>query len=171
MDNENKNVDMRVGLLERVVSDFTYKADFSQAQKAQWQMVKTDFETFRASMDDMLNEHNIAIGSDVDAYLGYTLALRETERWCNTAIANDFKTGSPVDMAQVDVSVPSYEGPSGGDLERHKVCDTISAMCFDLIVFLVSVLPMGRALSVAITRMQDVRGWLLDTVNFHYDAN
>ncbi len=173
MDNNEKNASMRSELLDRVVNDFTYKAEFSEAQGAQWQMVKNHFDMFRSDVEGLMDR----VSADEQRqssirekhWTGYQLALREVERWCNTAIANDFQTGSPVDMMDSGISVPSYEGPSGGELERHKICDTVSQICFDSIVFLVSVLPVGRALSVAVTRMQDVRGWLLDTVNHQYD--
>ena len=166
----HKNAAVRAELLHRVVSDFTYKADFSEAQSAQWKTIKANFERFRGEMDVLFQNADITpIFKETDEHTGYRLALRETERWCNTAIANDFETGDPNDLLEYGVEVPTYEGPSGGGTPLHEMCDTISLKCFDLIVYLVSVLPMGRALSVAVTRMQDVRGWLLDTANFHYN--
>ena len=179
MSNHDKSAAMRAELMHRVANDFLYKADFSQAQNAQWKTVKKTFETFRADIKDLLEQMGfphgftpgILIGGvhGIEGYTAYKVALRETERWCNTAIANDFKTGSPVDITKYGVEVPEYEGPSGGDTIRHQICDAISQKCFDLIIFMVTILPMGRALSVAVTRMQDVRGWLLDTVNAHYE--
>lgn len=171
MSNHDKNAAMRAELLHRVVSDFTYKADFSEAQSAQWKMVKKHFEGFRADMQELMDRVMTDRGyfGGGSFHLGYRLSLREVERWCNTAIANDFETGSPADLEKYGVEVPEYNGPSGGELVRHQVCDAISKKCFESVVWLVSVLPMGRALSVAVTRMQDVRGWLLDTVNHQYD--
>jgi hypothetical protein len=160
---------MRAQLLTRVINDFIYKKDFTEVQGRQWDVVKQRFDGFREEMDRLLRNADISpLFREKDEHLGYRLALRETERWCNTAIANDSETGDPVDLTKYGVEVPEYTGPSGGGTPRHKICDTISLKCFDLIVYLVSVLPMGRALSVAVTRMQDVRGWLLDTVNVYY---
>ena len=183
MSNHDKNATMRAELLHRVTNDFIYKAEFSEAQKLQWKMVKNHFDMFRQDMqenvfDAIVEATDLHLTDFVGYYtnrefdyhvVGYLIALRETERWCNTAIANDSETGSPVDLTKFGIELPEYSGPSGGDEPRHKICDHISQTCFDSIVWLVSVLPMGRALSVAVTRMQDVRGWLLDTANFHYN--
>ena len=55
MDNNEKNASMRSELLDRVVNDFTYKAEFSEAQGAQWQMVKNHFDMFRSDVEGLMD--------------------------------------------------------------------------------------------------------------------
>lgn len=175
MQNPQDARNQRVELLHRVINDFTYKSEFSDPQNAQWKMVKKHFEGFRTDIGEKVfgaikDTLGIFNRDTNNIYMmGYQITVRETERWCNTAIANDFNTGYPVDISKYGVESPFYEGPSGGDTPRHQICDYVSQRCFDSIVWLVSVLPVGRALSVAVTRMQDVRGWLLDMVNWYFD--
>ena len=62
----------------------------------------------------------------------------------------------------------AYPGPQTNPVnERIRLCESVNKSCFDLVTRLTQILPHGRALSVAVTVMQEVRGWLLDAINFN----
>lgn len=157
-------------MLDRVMSDFTYKKDMPQEQLDLFGVVVGVFDTFQKNVMRLFESLEEVEGTIIMAhsrhYSAYSDCVRSAERWANTAIANDFETGH---LAVEDgTEFPIYNGPSGGDEERHKACDRISKLCFELTTKLVMLLPQGRAISVFITKMQDVRGWLLDAINYYY---
>ena len=177
----------REQLYKRVQHDFTFKTEFNPKQMDCWIDLRKRFDTFRMQMValvDSVPEHQwelieVLEGGEVpiedsrpsifltDMFLAYKVALRETERQCNSAIANDWETGDPMpDDYHFEIDV--YDGPSGGTSLRNEICDAISKHCYELICELVMFLPLGRHLSIAVTRMEDVRGWLLDIVNLNW---
>ncbi len=161
----------RAELLKRVQFDFTYKSNFNDEQKAFYNGVRTRFEDFRKEMDDLLTtipkrSCNVMPAFSIH-YTCYKYALREVERRCNAAIANDWATGDPLGPEETTENIV-YDGPSGGTEFRNRVCDEISKRSSELICELVQFLPLGNSLKIAITRMADVRGWLLDAVNLHW---
>lgn len=160
--------DPRQAFLEQTADDFTYKAKFTNEQSAMWEFVKVSVADFHGRVEDRLRQIPSALTQQplvqTDEYIEYGHALQNAERWFNTAIANDWETGNPVALKH-EIDPVKYKGPSGGEAVRHQICDYISEMCFVLMMTMAARLPTGRALSVARTQMQEVRGWLLDTVN------
>ena len=90
----------RKAMLDRVVSDFTFKANQTDDQKTLWNSIDQHFSIFHIN-------------------------------------------------------------------ERIRLCESVNKYCFDLVTRLTQILPQGRAMSVAVTAMQEVRGWLLDAINFN----
>ena len=160
--------DMRQEFIDQSIDDFTYKKDFTPEQLAMWQWVKEQFSNFKQiaeqSLRNVPTDRTTRPLTQTDEYFNFKATLRNAERWFNTAIANDWHTGQPVPMNETLVAI-TYDGPSGGNEIRHSVCDYISDICFTLMLAMAQRLPLGRALSVARTQMQEVRGLLLDTVN------
>ena len=154
---------VRQWLLDRVISDFTFKADQTDDQKHLWGAIDTKLMQFRSAILSLFENSDKVLQSE--QYESYMIALRETERWLNTAVANDFEGISNFD--NFDIEQIKYPGPQNSENERIQLCEETSKLCFGLITDLVRIVPPGRALSVAITRMQDVRGWLLDAINFN----
>lgn len=174
----------RDAMLKRVASDFTYKKEMTDEQLALFRVVKTRFDTFRKVMAELFRYLRMEIAKEhivIDAVVQffnqshneYELILRtmrSAERWFNTAIANDWETGkvdAPTYRSEDEelLDLLEYSGPPGGDTTVHHTCDAISKECYELTMYLVSCCPQGRAISVAVTKMQDVRGELLDVAN------
>ena len=161
----------RAELLKRVQFDFTYKSNFNDEQKAFYNGVRSRFEDFRVGIEDLFEQiskkHCNVLPVHSVQYAGYKYAVREVERRCNAAIANDWATGDPLSLDET-VEAIEYIGPSGGTELRNEICDQISARCYVFVSELVQFLPLGSSLKIAITRMADVRGWLLDAVNLNW---
>lgn len=170
----------RDAMLKRVVADFTYKKEMTEEQLKLFDAVKHRFDTFRKVNAELFRYLRMEMaGANVaavdavvqfynEAYNEYELILRtirSAERWFNTAIANDYKSGKVSELSEELSDLLEYCGPSGGDTVIHHTCDAISKECFELTTYLVSRVPQGRAVSVAVTKMQDVRGELLDLAN------
>ena len=154
-------------LIKRVQHDFTYKANFTEEQTEMWNDVKAIFDEFRSDVATLflMMPDGQDIMDKAEEYLAYKFALREAERQVNSAIANDWDKGTPI--PHKDTMPILYDGPSGGKELRHKICDGISKISYELACSVASFAPQGRHLSIALTRLEDVRGWLLDAVNHH----
>lgn len=183
-----ETIDPRKAILERVQADFTYKKDMTQVQLDYFARVKRRFQYFNEAMGKLIrnapdqSKEKVEASMDCnlptipvqpifsDEWRSFKHSVRTAERWCNTAIANDWNHEHPPDMNE-EYPFITYEGPSGGDTWIHEICDQISKECYELTCDLCQWLPLGRSLSLVITHMQEVRGWLLDAINMHCDPN
>ncbi|MEG9862154.1 MAG: hypothetical protein V6Z81_06590 [Parvularculales bacterium] len=167
-------------MLTRVAADFTYKKEMTEKQLKLFDIVKHRFDTFRKVMAEFFRYLQIELMqanlNHIEAVCNYRekcefeyelllRTLRSAERWFNTAIANDWETGKVGALSEELSDLLEYTGPGGGDTPVHHTCDAISKECFELTTYLVSRVPQGRSVSVAVTKMQDVRGELLDLAN------
>ena len=153
----------RKAMLDRVVSDFTFKADQTDDQKTLWNSIAHHFSEFHSKVLYLFEDHTEIKASD--EYKAFQLASRNAQRWFNTAVANDY--GEEFDM-DADFQEIAYPGPEDGPSnERIHLCESVNKYCFFLVTKLTQILPHGRALSVALTNMQEVRGWLLDAINLN----
>ena len=167
MSEQNGQTIQRENLLARVIDDFTYKGDPSPNQVRLWKLVRTDFDDLRDKIKEvflLVDESAIISDSCSESYLfdNYITTLREAERWCNTAVANDYK-GEEV-KGGVDGVLYPVDLPDDAS-QRQMCCYQASEACFNLAVTLVQYIPLGRALSTALTKLQDSRGWILDNIN------
>ena len=154
-------------LIERVKNDLLFKKDLSDEQIETLQWTKTHIEAFREGIENLIEFSPIKKRLiDTDEYrYGYLISIRESHRWANTAIANDWTKESDFDR---DIA-SGLEYPEEADIrsEQQRLCYEISRRCYELTTLLVTHLPEGRALSLFATEMQNTRGWLLDTVNLN----
>lgn len=170
----------RDAMLRRVAADFIYKKEMTEEQLKMFDVVKHRFDTFRKVTAELFRYlHQEVMQNNIANYHGYCMhykehcdeyrhvmrTIRSAERWFNTAIANDYKTGKVDELSEELSDLLEYGGPSGGGTPVHHTCDAISAECYELTTYLVSRVPQGRAVSVAVTKMQEVRGELLDLAN------
>lgn len=174
---ESKETEIQRGrqkFIDRVENDFTYKSPTEYPYCVDmWNEVKElflNFNTLTGTLIDKftyskhLREDNydrtpfrIAdVLRQSDEYKAYKLFVREAERWCNAAIAND----SHDYIRNVDnLQLPNYDNT---DAEIKYALPYITTICQQFSVHLAEILPHGRSLSVAMTSMQNVRGWLID---------
>lgn len=163
----------RENLRDRVINDFTFKGEPSTKQIDLWNRVKKDFKDFRKSVLNIINDLEIArmVMNEIEdtfEHYTYNITLRETERWCNTAIANDFDEDdmNDVEPQKYPVDLRDEDG------EKQRLCHLVSEACFQLATNIVQYVPLGRSHSLALTRLQDVRGWLIDLIlNYYPDEN
>ena len=153
----------RKAMLDRVVSDFTFKANQTDDQKTLWNSIDQHFSIFHSEVLYLFEDCPEIKASD--EYKAYRFASRNAQRWFNTAVANDYDDKFDMDT---DFQEIAYPGPQTNPVnERVRLCESVNKSCFDLVTRLTQILPHGRALSVAVTVMQEVRGWLLDAINFN----
>jgi len=174
MNEQNENT-ARENLLARVQHDLTYKPPNESGQVKLWKLVKSDFDDFRSKIREvfqMVNQIHLTeeiVGNNWD-YDAYIVSLRETERWCNTAIANDYKEYKPIDITDLEYPAELPDNAS----QREMLCHQTSSACYLLGTSLVSYVPLGRSFSLALTHLQNTRGWILDIINDaleNYDEN
>ena len=155
-------------LIERVTSDFIFKSDLYDEQKAMFGWVKNLYSEFTRDIERLFEASPIdARLIFTDEYAAYKVSVREAERWANTAIANDWKPTDTFDSTKIGGLEYTETEPNTAEPEQTKLCFEVSKACFELTTILAMHLPEGRALSVLCTEMQVVRGWLLDTINLN----
>ena len=159
--------DPRATLLKEAGDNFTYKpfSEMKQEQRDALIWVKEKISGFRIEMQRLLDYSPIRQQlTDTDDYKAYLESIRTAERRANAAIACDWKKESAFDVD----SDPGLEYPIVEDNhtdERQRLCYEISKATFELTMLFLWFLPLGRYLSLFRTEMEEVRGWLIDTVN------
>ena len=158
--------DTRKELIDRVVADFTFKADTTDAQKAAFGWIRGIYSNFTQGIKNLFDYSQIPAQLVLtDEFKNYETSIREAERWANTAIANNWKDGDTFDEAKTGGLVyPLIEADKS---EIQRLCYEVTKMCFELATNLAENLPEGRALSLLCTEMQVARGWLLDCINLN----
>lgn len=170
---KNNRIDalkMRQKFVDRVYNDFTYKPGTPE-QRGLWSDIEKHFAEFRSSVEETINEITDAQGfatgylRSTEEYKDYRSEVRNAEQWFATAVANDYDP----DADDQDTRVLEYQGSIEGQPQtRVYYCEMLNLLCFTLSVTLAQFIPQGRALSIAETAMQEVRGDLMDLVNRHW---
>ena len=159
--------DTRKELLDRIVGDMTYKSGTPE-QRVIWTWIVAVFAGFKQEVKTLLEHSEIPQRLiHTGEYHTYEKELRRAERWANAAVANDWKKDSAFNPDDAEPLKYPVEPGESGTSEKHKLCDEISRMCFELDTLMAQYLPEGRSLSLFTTKMQEVRGSLLDTVNMN----
>lgn len=157
--------------IERVKHDFTYKApsQVTQQQREMWQLIKQSFFSYSESIGELIDKTAKETKQDVysdmyDEYLAYKTCLRSAERACNTAVANDYNADGVYTIPIIiDLPYTGYIVPHDEEvLPYTRSTENVSILTYGLVTKLVQFVPHGRALSIAMTQMQEVRGWLND---------
>ena len=155
----------RKELVDRIIHDMTYKTGTPEQHEV-YAWIATTFASFQQQVRHLFNYAEIPNRLvDTSQYFTYTKELRRAERWANGAVANDWTDDSAFKTAEAKPLKYPVEPGQDGTSERHKLCDEISRMTFELATLMAEYLPEGRHLSLFATQMQDVRGALLDTIN------
>ena len=162
-----KKSDTRKVFVDRVADDLTFKADTTPEQREAWQWIRLEFQQAEQTIREMLEtspvQERVVVTNDYD---DFKKALRKTERWCNTAVANDWTPASAFDTVNVERMEYPIEADKGLT-EKQRLCHNASSLIFILGTTLARYLPEGRALSVFATEIQSTRGELLDAINFN----
>ena len=157
--------DPRAALLKEAADNFTYKDSPTEDQVAAYKWVVSQVSIFKVKMLRLLDFSTIrAPLTDTDDYKAYLDSIRVAERRANAAIACDWKKDSAFDIDTVElIEYPIVEDTHTD--ERQRLCYEISKATFELTMLFLAHLPLGRYLSLFRTEMENVRGWLIDTVN------
>ena len=155
----------RQELLDRIVEDMIYKTATPEQRKI-WTWIATTFNRFQREARHLFNYSEVPNRLvDTSEFFTYAKELRRAERWANSAVANDWTDNSDFDTEEALPMQYPVEPGQGGTGERHKLCDEVSRMTFELDTLMAQYLPEGRHLSLFATQMQVVRGALMDTIN------
>lgn len=158
----------RQEFLDRVINDFTYTSDQSNEQRETWKWIRLQFEGTESRIRNTLEMSPIEERLiHTDAYDAFKKSLRIAERFCNAAVARDWKANSAFDFSETELIEYPGERPDVHAPEKIKLCHEATAQLFQLATLMARYLPEGRALSCAATELEVTRGWLLDTVNFN----
>ena len=157
--------DPRASLLKEAGDNFTYKGNPTAEQKDAYNWVQARFSEFNVKMQRLLDYSTLRQQlTDTDDYRAYLESARVAERRANAAIACDWKKDSGFDVdCDPELKYPIVEDNHTD--ERQRLCYEISKATFELTMLFLWYLPLGRYLSLFRTEMENVRGWLIDTVN------
>ena len=161
--------DPRASLLKEAADNFTYKGSPTEDQRNAYKWVRNRFNDFKVEMERLLDFSTIRRTlTDVDTgrsnYRAYLESVRVAERRANAAIACDWKKDSAFDVDTAEgLEYPIVEENHAS--EEQRLCYEISKASFELTMLILAHLPLGRYLSLFKTEMENVRGWLIDTVN------
>ena len=168
---KSKN-EQRRDFIQRVSDDFTFSGHptATQSQRAMWLYVQMAFDIFRREVEQLIHNTGYKMIALSDEYDAHKVALRDAERWVNMAIAKDYvdehDAGFRIENVQRTMDYP-LDGNEAELPVKQLYCRRISITCHALAVDMVMNLPHGRPMSVAMTQLQSVRGWLIDMINEH----
>lgn len=157
---DKKEPTTRELLIERVVDNFTYKKPTKEKIKV-YNWITEQFLEFTTGVEQLFDFSKIKKRLiDTSDYAYYKSHIGASEKWANGAVANDWKSSiNTNDATELEYAEETTT------TEKQRLCYEISKRCFEFTVRLSSVLPEGRHLSLFVTEMQLVRGWLLNTIN------
>ena len=159
----------RTQFLTEIERDFTYQAKITDGQREHLAFVKTTFQTARSALETEIQAVCRGGPMAVDEHFHEGMrVLRKAERRANAAIALDTKPEVTYIHEESPVSETHPEEPVRSTRQAHY--HRVTAIFYQLVVKVATLIPMGRRAALFRTYLEDARGEYLDGVNVFHDA-